>query len=111
MFLSVVFAFEHGISESNKDSKFECRSINDIRHNRTQWATVNKPIVNYKQSGSRKTILLLPKNVKLAIKYALLYGVTSLILRKRRFSLKISPNDFLVCREEKPRSEMNTENK
>ena len=32
-------------------------------------------------------------------------------LRKRWFPLKISPNDFLVCREEKPRFEMNTENK
>ena len=31
MFLSVVFAFERGISESNKDSKFECRSVNDFR--------------------------------------------------------------------------------
>ena len=28
--LSVVFAFEHGISESNKDSKLECRSVYDI---------------------------------------------------------------------------------
>ena len=38
----------------------------------------SKTIVSYKQSGSRKTILLLHKNVKLVIKYALLYGVTSL---------------------------------
>ena len=30
MFLSAVFAFEHDISESSKDSKFECRSVNDI---------------------------------------------------------------------------------
>ena len=30
----------------------------------------------YKQSGSRKTVLLLHKNVKLVIKYAHLYGVT-----------------------------------
>ena len=27
MFLSVVFAFEHGISESNKDSEFECKAL------------------------------------------------------------------------------------
>ena len=38
MFLSVVFAFERGISESNKDSnsKFECRSVNDFRHSGQQ---------------------------------------------------------------------------
>ena len=35
VFLSVVFTFEHGVCESNKDSKFECRSVNDFRHNRT----------------------------------------------------------------------------
>ena len=83
MFLSVVFAFEHGISESNKDSKLEFRSVNDFRHNQTQWAAV-KPIVSYKQSSSQKTILLLRKNVKLVIKYALLYGVTSLMLGLRK---------------------------
>ena len=54
------------------------------RHNRTQWAAVNKPIVSKKQSGSRKTILLLRKNVKLVIKYALLYGVTSIMLGLRK---------------------------
>ena len=42
VFLSVVFAFEHGISQSNKYSKFECRSVNDFRHNRTQWAAVKQ---------------------------------------------------------------------
>ena len=42
MFLSVVFAFEHGISESNKDSKFECRNVDDFRHNRTQKAAVKQ---------------------------------------------------------------------
>ena len=73
----------------------------------------SKHILSYKQSGSRKTILLLRKNGKLGIKYALLYGVTSLMLghRKRRFQSKISPNDFPVCREEKARFEMNTEGK
>ena len=40
-FLSVVFAFEHDISESNKDSKFECRTVNDFRHNRTQWVRLH----------------------------------------------------------------------
>ena len=78
MFLSVVFAFKHGIAELNKHSKFECRSVNNFRHNWTQRAAV-------KQSGSRKTILLLRKNVKIVIKYALSYGVTSLTqgLRKQ----------------------------
>ena len=80
VFLSVVFAFEHGISESNNDSKFECRSVNDFKHNRTHGQQQSKPVVSYKQSGSRKTILLLRKNVKLVIKYALLYRVTSLML-------------------------------
>ena len=32
VFLSVVFAFKHGISESKKDSKFERRIVNDFRH-------------------------------------------------------------------------------
>ena len=75
----------HGISESNKDLKFECRSVNDLRHNRTQWALVKKPIVSYKQSNSQWTILLLRKNVKLVIKFVQLYGVTSLMpgLRER----------------------------
>ena len=41
---SVAFAFEHGISESNKDSKRECRSVNDFRHNWTQWAAVKQVI-------------------------------------------------------------------
>ena len=40
VFLSVVFVFEHGVFESNKDSKFECRSVNDFRNKRTQWAAV-----------------------------------------------------------------------
>ena len=53
MFLSVVFTFENGISESNKDLKFECRSVNDLRHNRTQWALVKQAIVSYKQSNSQ----------------------------------------------------------
>ena len=74
LFLSVVFTFEQGISEL---------SVNDFRHNRTQYAAV-KPIVSYKQSSSRKTILLLHKNVKLVIVYALLYGVTSLMLDLRK---------------------------
>ena len=39
----------------------------------------SKPIVSYKQSVSRKTILLLRKDVKFVIKYALLYGVTTLM--------------------------------
>ena len=30
------------VSESNKDSKFECRSVNAFRHNRTQWAAVKQ---------------------------------------------------------------------
>ena len=30
--LSVVFAFKHGISESNMDLKLECRSVHDLRH-------------------------------------------------------------------------------
>ena len=53
------------------------------------------------------------KTVKLVIKYVLLYGVTSIMLglSKRRFPLKVSPNDFIVCREKKPHFEMNTENK
>ena len=34
---------------------------------------------------SRKTILLLRKNVKLVTKYALLYGVTSLMLGLRKW--------------------------
>ena len=43
VYLSVsVFTFEHGISESNKDLKFECRSVNDLKHNRTQWALVKQ---------------------------------------------------------------------
>ena len=45
VFLSVVFAFEHGISESNKDSKFECKGVNDFRHNRTQWAVVKQALL------------------------------------------------------------------
>ena len=44
----------------------------------------SKPIVSYKQSGSQKTILLLRKNVKLVIKYALFYGGTSLMLGLRK---------------------------
>ena len=67
-----------------RDSKFECESVNDFRHNWTQWAAVKQPIVSYKQSGSRKTILLLRKNVKLVIKYSLLYGVTGLMLDLRK---------------------------
>ena len=31
-FLSVVFAFEHSIPESNNDSKFECRSVKPGLH-------------------------------------------------------------------------------
>ena len=42
MFLSAVLAFEHGISESKKDSKFERSSVNDFRHNRTQWEAVKQ---------------------------------------------------------------------
>ena len=62
--------------------------------------------------GIRKTIRLLHKIVNLA-KYVQLYGVTSLMpsLRKRCFPLKISPNVVLVCITEKPRFEMNIENK
>ena len=82
--LSVIFAFENGIPESSKDSKFECRSVNDFRHIRTQWAAVKQANVSYKQSGSRKTVLLLRKNVKLVIKHALLYGITSLMLGLRK---------------------------
>ena len=60
----------------------------------------------------RKTILLLHKTVKLA-KYVQFFGVTSLMpgLRKRKFPLKMSPNVVLLCIKEKPRFEMNTENK
>ena len=83
LFLSVVFAFEHGTSESNKDSKFECRSVNDFRRNPTQCAAVKQ--VSYKQSGCRKTILLLHKNVKFVIEYALLYGVTCLMFSLRKW--------------------------
>ena len=39
VFLSVVFAFEHGIPESNKDSKFECRSVYDFRYNRNPMSS------------------------------------------------------------------------
>ena len=42
MFLSVVFTFEHGIYESNKDLKLEYRSVNDLRHNWTQLAAVDQ---------------------------------------------------------------------
>ena len=31
-----VLTFEDGLSEANKGSKFECRSVIDFRHNRTQ---------------------------------------------------------------------------
>ena len=34
VFVSAVFTFEHGISESDKDLKFECRRVNDLRHSR-----------------------------------------------------------------------------
>ena len=40
--LSVVSAFEHGIYQLKKDLKFECRSVNNLRHNRTQWALVKQ---------------------------------------------------------------------
>ena len=42
VFLSVVVTIEHGISESNKGLKFECRSITDLRHNLTQSALVKQ---------------------------------------------------------------------
>ena len=40
--LSVVFTSKREISESNKDLKFKCRSINDFRHNQTQQAAVKQ---------------------------------------------------------------------
>ena len=50
----------------------------------TVITTIWKPGFNYKQSGSRPTVLLLRKNVTLVIKYAQFYGITSLMpgLRK-----------------------------
>ena len=36
MLLSIVFY----ISELNKDLKFGCRSVNDLMHNKTQWAAI-----------------------------------------------------------------------
>ena len=45
MLLSVVFAFEHGISESNRDLKLECRNIHNFRHNQIRWAAVKKAYV------------------------------------------------------------------
>ena len=37
-----VSTFERGISESNKDLKFEYRSVNDLRHYRTERALVKQ---------------------------------------------------------------------
>ena len=43
------------------------RSFNNFRNNRTQWPAVKQTYCSYEQSGSRKTIRLLHKNMKLVV--------------------------------------------
>ena len=60
------------------------------------------------------TIFMLHKCVKLDVigMCMQLCGVTLMTsIRKRYFPLRILPNVFFVCREEKPRFEMRNENK
>ena len=59
------------------------------------------------------TTLMLRKSVKLEV-ISMRSCVASLlwqVLGSGKFPLRILPNVFLVCREEKPRFEMSTENK
>ena len=71
MLLSGVFISERGISESNKDLKFECRSVHDFRPNRTQRVAVKLSLLLV--ISNLVVNSLLRKNVKLVIKYVQLY--------------------------------------